>query len=169
MTPMTEVQIRACFANASRREASQATLPDLEAMDWGRLDYLGWRDRKAPLLAYAVVEVAGDLVGLLLRSTERRADAPRRRTICTWCEDVINTDDVTLYVARRGGAAGKRDDTLGTLICTDFRCSANVRRRPTSAEAGSNVEEVRELFIETRIAGLRERSARFAAEVRRTR
>ena len=146
MTPVTESQVRACFANASKREAAQATLPDLDALDWDRLDYLGWRDRKAPLLAYTVHEVEGELVGLLLRSTERRADTPRRRTICTWCEDVINTDDVTLYVARRGGAAGKRGDTMGTLICTDFRCSANVRRRPTSAEAGSNVEEIRELL-----------------------
>ncbi|PWD51027.1 translation elongation factor [Serinibacter arcticus] len=176
MLPVTEAQIRASFANASKREASQATLPDLETIAWDRLDYLGWRDRKSPLLAYAVVPVAAtdggdgtELVGVLLRSTERRADAPRRKTVCAWCEDVVKTDDVTLYVARRGGAAGKKGDTIGTLICTDFTCSANVRRRPTSAEAGGDVEEARELFVALRVEGLRERSARFAVEVRRTR
>lgn len=169
MRPVSESEIRASFANASRREANQATLPDLDTIEWDRLEYLGWRDRKAPLLAYAVVPVEDELVGVLLRPTERRADSPRRRTVCTWCEDIVNTDDVMLYVARRGGAAGKKGDTIGTLICTDFRCSANVRRRPTSAEAGGDVEQSRELFIALRIDGLTERSARFAREVRRTR
>lgn len=186
MLPATEEQIRSSFVNASKREASQAALPDLATLGWDRLDYLGWRDRKSPLLAYAVVPVddgraaeqpdaeqphaeGPTLVGVLLRASERRADTPRRKTVCAWCEDVVRTDDVTLYVARRGGAAGKRGDTIGTLICTDFTCSANVRRRPTSAEAGGDVEEARELFVAVRVDGLRERAARFASEVRRTR
>ena len=169
MRPLSESEIRASFVNASRREANQATLPDLDGVDWDRLEYLGWRDRKAPLMSYAVVPVEDELVGILLRPTERRADSPRRRTVCTWCEDIVNTDDVMLYVARRGGAAGKKGDTIGTLVCTDFQCSANVRRRPTSAEAGGDVEQSRELFIAMRIEGLKERSARFVQEVRRTR
>lgn len=78
--------------------------------------------------------------------------------MCAWCEDVIVTDDVTLYVARRGGAVGRRGDTIGTLICTAFLCSQNVRRTPTSAES------VRERIVEQRVAGLRERSTRFVEE-----
>lgn len=166
MSPLSDAEIRACFVNASKREIKQAVLPDLDGIDWDRREYLGWRDRKAPLLAYAVVPVDGELVGIVLRSTERRADTPRRKTVCGWCEDIVSTDDVTLYVARRAGAAGRKGDTIGTLICTDFQCSANVRRRPTSAEAGGDVEESRELFISMRVEGLRERSARFASQVR---
>ncbi len=86
MEPLTEKQIRASFVNASRREAADATLPVLAELDWDRLDYLGWRDRKAPLSAYAVVPLDGTPVGVLLRSSDRG----QRRTsaVCAWCEDV---------------------------------------------------------------------------------
>lgn len=167
MDPLTEKQLRACFVNASRREATQATLPDLDALRWDRLDYLGWRDRKAPLAAYAVVPVDGEPVGLLLRSSEGRRT--RRSTVCAWCEDVVVTEDVTLYVARRGGAAGRRGDTVGTLICTDFLCSQNVRRMPTRSEAGTSTDTERAQIVERRVAGLRERSVRFAEEILSTR
>lgn len=168
MNPLTEKQLRACFVNASRREAAQATLPDLDALRWDRLEYLGWRDRKAPLAAYVVVELDDEPVGVLLRSGDA-TKGTRRRAVCAWCEDVVETDDVSLYVARRGGALGRRGDTIGTLICTEFRCSRNVRRTPTRAEAGSDRDSVREQIVERRVAGLRERSARFVAEVLRTR
>lgn len=166
MNPLTEKQIRACFVNASRREAAQATLPDLATLRWDRLDYLGWRDRKAPLSAYVVVELDGEPTGVLLRSGEARS---RRKAMCAWCQDVVVTDDVTLYVARRGGAAGRRGDTIGTLICTDFVCSANVRRTPTSVEAGTDLEAVREQILERRVAVLRERSTQFVEEILSTR
>jgi len=167
MLPLTEKQLRTSFVNASRREANDATLPDLSALDWDRLDYLGWHDRRAPLSAYVVVELDDGPVGVLLRA----ADPPkvRRRTICAWCEDVVVTDDVSMYVARRGGASGKRGNTIGTLICTDFTCSRNVRRPPTRTEAGSDAEALREQIVARRIAGLRERSVRFVEEIRRTR
>ncbi|WP_159793051.1 FBP domain-containing protein [Puerhibacterium puerhi] len=167
MTPLTEKQIRASFVNASKREAAQATLPDLDAVDWDRIDYLGWRDRKAPLAAYAVLEIDGEPVGVLLRAADP-SGRTRRKSLCAWCEDVVATDDVTLYVARRGGASGRQGNTIGTLICTDFVCSANVRRTPTSAEAGNDAT-MRELIVERRVAGLRERSRRFVDEVLRTR
>lgn len=167
MHALTEKQIRTAFVNASRREATQATLPDLDALDWDRLDYLGWRDRKAPLSAYVVLEVDGDPTGVLLRASD--GTRTRRRAVCAWCEDVVVTDDVTLYVARRGGASGRRGNTIGTLICTDFLCSANVRRPPTRTEAGSDADELREQIVARRVAGLRERSQRFVAEVLSTR
>jgi hypothetical protein len=165
MDPLTEKQIRASFVNASRREANDATLPVLADLDWDRLDYLGWRDRRAPLAAYAVVPVDGEPVGVLLRSADR--DRRPRRAVCAWCEDVIETADVTLYVARRAGAAGRRGNTIGTLICTEFACSRNVRRRPTRTEAGGDSDAVRAEIVARRVAGLRERSAAFVAEVLR--
>ncbi|WP_435737582.1 FBP domain-containing protein [Cellulosimicrobium sp. PMB13] len=166
MNPLTEKQIRSSFVNASKREAAQATLPDLDTLDWERLDYLGWRDRKAPLASYAVVPLAGEPTGILLRSSDAKTGGPRKRAVCAWCEDVVVTEDVSLYVARRTGAAGRRGNTVGTLICTEFLCSANVRRTPTRTEMGDD-QEMRDLFIELRIQGLRERSARFVTEVLR--
>ncbi|GIG27395.1 FBP domain-containing protein [Cellulomonas denverensis] len=167
MRALTEQQIRSAFVNASRREAAQATLPDLASLDWDRLDYLGWQDRKAPLSSYVVAEVDGEPVAVLLRAAERTGK--RRKAVCAWCEDVVATDDVGLYVARRGGAAGRKGDTIGTLICSDFRCSQNVRRTPTRSEAGNASEEERAMIVELRIAGLRERSEKFLREVARTR
>jgi hypothetical protein len=167
MNPLTEKQIRTSFVNASRREAAQATLPDLDAIDWDRLDYLGWRDRKAPLSAYAVVPLDGEPVGVLLRSTDAKSGGRRRRALCAWCEDVVVTDDVSLYVARRAGASGRRGNTVGTLICTDFRCSSNVRRTPTRTELGDD-DSMLETIVELRIDGLRDRSSRFVAEVLRS-
>lgn len=167
MLPLTEKQLRSALVNASRREAADATLPDLTALDWDSLDYLGWRDRRAPLSAYVVLELDGAPTGVLLRASD--ASRSRRRAVCAWCEDVVVTDDVTLYVARRGGASGRRGNTVGTLICTHFACSRNVRRPPTRTEAGSDADAMRELIVERRIAGLRERSARFVAEILSTR
>ena len=168
MDPLTEKQIRSSFVNASKREAADATLPDLDAVAWDRLDYLGWRDRRAPLSAYVVVPGPDDeLTGVLLRASEK--GGRRKKAVCQWCADVVATDDVTLYVARRAGASGKNGNTIGTLICTDFVCSQNVRRPPTRAEVGDDAEAMREIVVERRIAELRERSARFVAEVRASR
>ncbi|MFD6140307.1 FBP domain-containing protein [Promicromonospora sp. NPDC060271] len=167
MNPLTEKQIRASFLNASKREAAQATLPDLDTLDWERLDYLGWHDRKAPLSAYVVLELDGEPTGVLLRAAEARS-SKRTKGVCAWCEDVVVADDVSLYVARRGGASGRNGNTIGTLICTEFVCSRNVRRTPTFTEAG-NDPAMRELITDRRILGLRERAARFVAEVGSTR
>jgi hypothetical protein len=168
MTPLDEKQLRSCFVNASKREANQATLPDLAALDWDRLDYLGWRDRKAPLVAYVVVPGAdGEPVGVRLRAGDAKGGRPRRKGVCAWCEDVVATADVSLYVARRGGAPGRHGNTIGTLICTDFRCSRNVRRVPLLAEAAT--PEAKAELTARRVEGLRERAARFAAEVASTR
>lgn len=168
MHALTEQQIRTCFVNATRREVAQATLPDLGALRWDNLDYLGWRDRRAPLSAYVVLEHDDGPVGVLLRAGDR-SGGKRRRAVCAWCADVVETEDVSLYVARRAGAAGRKGDTIGTLICTDFRCSRNVRRPPTRTEAGSDVDTVRQAMVERRIGELRQRSRAFVDEVLATR
>jgi FBP C-terminal treble-clef zinc-finger len=73
---LTEKQIRASFVNATRREVAQATMPDLSALDWSSLDYLGWRDSKAPLSAYALLAVDETPTGILLRASD--GDRARR-------------------------------------------------------------------------------------------
>jgi hypothetical protein len=161
MRPVTESQIRASFVNCSRREATQATLPsDLAGKDWDRLDYLGWNDPKNPRRAYVVTWLDDQPVGIVLRAAD---GGTRRNAVCAWCEDVIATNDVGMFVAKRAGAAGRNGDTAGTLICTDFACSTNARRRPTIAEAGNDAAGV----VARRVAGLQERSAQFVALVAR--
>ncbi|EAQ00381.1 hypothetical protein JNB_09419 [Janibacter sp. HTCC2649] len=166
VNPLTENEIRNSFVNASKREVSQASLPDLESLDWDRLEYLGWRDSKRPL-GYAVVVIDDVATGVILRAAPPATalGGRRRSAICAWCEDPIETQDVSLYVAKRGGAAGRKGDTVGTLICTEFICSKNVRRKPTFTELGSDDPTAREQFIARRIEGLRSRSAKFVAAI----
>ncbi len=165
MSPITPEQIRAGFVNASKREVAKATLPPLEDLsdsDWEPLAYLGWRDAKLESTAYLALELDGVLrVVLLHRAMEPTV---RRKKMCILCEDVVNLDDVSMYSAALAGPAGRKGDTIATFICTDFICSANVRRPPT-IEAGGVDEEARRYIVERRVAGLRERSARFVAQV----
>lgn len=163
MQSLTDADIRASFSNASRREVREAILPDLAEIDWDNIDFLGWRDRKKDNTAYVVLELDGTPVGV--RFTAAPRTGPRRRTLCAWCQDVIVADDVTMYVARRAGAAGRRGNTIGTLICTEFGCNGNVRRRPTVSEVGSTDETDRIRLIDKRIAVLRERSTDFIRQV----
>ena len=167
MNPLTEKQIRSSFINASRREVAQAFLPDLAELPWDRLDYLGWRDRKAPLAAYVVLELDGEPTGVLLRASAPPASGRRRTALCSWCRD-LSSVEATLYVARRGGASGRAGNTIGTLICEDFTCSQHTRRPPTSAESGDGIEAIADQVVAERIAGLRERSTQFVRDVAAT-
>jgi len=160
MLPLTEQQIRTSFVNASRKEVSDLALPlDFVETPWERLDYLGWRDRKAPRRAYAVIPVDDGIVGILFRQAEA---TPRNRAQCSWCQDVNLTNEVVFYGAKRAGDAGRKGDTVGTLICADFGCSKNVRMLPPVAYVGFDVEAARQ----KRILELRERVRGFAREVR---
>lgn len=156
---MTETQILNSFVNASRKEISDISLPlDFESTDWDRLDYFGWRDRKSPRRAYVVVRLDDTPVGVMLRQAEV---VPRTRAQCSWCQDVNLTNEVVFYGAKRGGQAGRKGDTVGTLICANFGCSANVRKRPPVAYVGFDVDAARD----KRMAELRKHAQGFVREV----
>ena len=159
MLPLTDATIRASFVNASLRERKNLLLPpNIDELDWASIDFLGWRDRKSPLLGYIVVELDGAPTGVLLKQGE----APHRaRAQCSWCDDVQLHNDVVFYSARRAGAAGRNGNTIGTLACAGFECSANVRRIPPLPYDGFDVEAAR---LE-RIASLREHVTTFALRV----
>ena len=146
MLPVTEREIRACFVNATLRERNNLTLPaDFADLDWDAIDYLGWRDRKYDGIAYVVVRLADGPAGILLKRADARS---RHKSQCSWCEDVHLPNEVVFFVAKRGGAAGRNGNTLGTLVCAEFQCSANVRKRPPTAYVGFDVEAARLQRIE---------------------
>jgi len=159
MLPLTENQIRDSFINASLRERKNITFPPSLDLAWDDLDYFGWRDRKLPELGYLVGWLDDVPVGIMLRRTEART---RTRPQCSWCEDVHLPNDVEFFGAKRAGAAGRNGDTVGTLICSEFQCSANVRKRPPTAYVGFDVEAARLQRIET----LRQHVANFLRNVR---
>lgn len=159
MHAFTEKDIRASFVNASLRERNAVVLPSLADVPWDDLDYFGWRDPKQPLAGFIVVPVDDAPVGILLRRTEQRL---RTRAQCSWCEDVTLPNEVVFFSARRAGKAGRNGDTVGTLLCERFECSANVRRPVPPAYLGFDVAAARQRRIET----LRTHAATFARDIR---
>ena len=160
MNRFTEQQLRACFVNVSVRERKELTMPaGLDDLDWDRLDYLGWRDRKTPTLGHVVIELDGDPVGIQLRQADGRL---RSRAQCAWCEDVTLPNEVVAFNARRTGAAGRNGNTVGTLACAHFECSSNVRKLPPMAYIGFDSEAARE----QRIVDLRVHVGNFVRNVR---
>ncbi|CAD6009126.1 FBP domain-containing protein [Agreia sp. COWG] len=160
MFSLNDATIRGSFVNASRKELADLTLPaGFDAIDFARLDYLGWSEPKRPRRAYIVVPVGDEPVGVMLQQADAR---PTSRAQCTWCQDVQLPNDVVFFSARRAGAAGRKGDTVGTLVCSEFECSRNVRTKPAMAYIGFDVEAARL----ARIASLQSRVASFAADLR---
>jgi hypothetical protein len=146
MRPLTDATIRASFVNASRSERKNLLLPPaFDELVWDDLDFFGWRDPQQPKAGYVVAEVDGEPVGILLRQTDARA---RARPQCSWCADVRLPNDVVFYAAKRAGDAGRRGNTVGTLVCEDFQCSRNVRALPPLAYQGFDREAARDRRIE---------------------
>ena len=88
-----------------------------------------------------------------------RADSPRARVSLA---RVTLPNPVVFYSAKRAGDAGRKGDTVGTLICEDFQCSTNVRKLPPMAYLGFDAEAARL----DRIAALQRHAAGFADVVR---
>ncbi|WP_285726927.1 FBP domain-containing protein [Psychromicrobium xiongbiense] len=163
MLPLTQDQIRSSFLNASRSEIKAITFPaDFAQLRWEELDYLGWRDPKMPQRGYLVFPADdGTITSAILRAPEG-GSGKLRKVLCDLCRDVRCEVEVYLYVARRAGAAGRAGNTLGTLICADFQCSANLRVPVPQSQRRGDWEQTREHNLE----GLRHRTARFMAAIR---
>ena len=141
MLAITESTIRASFVNASKKEVSDMSLPEnFDSIDFEKLDYFGWRDRKIARRAYIAVPTDEGLVCVMLKQAEAN---PRSRAQCSWCQDITLPNDVALFTARRAGAAGRNGNVIGTLICANFECSRNVRKLPPVAYLGFDAEAAR--------------------------
>jgi len=130
----------------------------LGALAWPDLEYLGWRDPKAPQRGYLVSWHGERLVGIALRAPD---GASQKSVMCTLCRSTHSSGGVALFAAPRAGSAGRNGNTVGTYICADLACSRYIRMpKPTMAvtpESGLDVEQ--------RIAGLLARTAAFVDRV----
>src|SRR6476469_6700400 len=81
MRPLTEAEIRRSFVNCSRGEAKALTLP----RGFDEIAMLGWRDPKAPLRGYVVLEGDAEPVGIAVRAAESRMSS-RTAAMCLLCQ-----------------------------------------------------------------------------------
>ena len=127
MQPLTADEIRRSFVNSSKSLVKAMTLPPKFAeLPWESLEYLGWRDPKAPNRAYLVVRRNDGVTGIALNT--QATGKPRRGTgLCDLCHTAHQVTDVALFAARRAGAAGREGNTVGTYICADLACSLYLR------------------------------------------
>ncbi|MDY6810376.1 MAG: FBP domain-containing protein [Actinomycetota bacterium] len=159
MHALTESAIRSSLVNASVRERKALGLPQgFPGLPWEEMDFLGWRDPRSPQTGYLVIPLDDMFVGIILRLGGRQA---RTRPQCSFCRDVHLPNEVSFFSAKLSGAAGRKGDTVGILMCSRFECSANVRVLPSAMFAGDDPEVVRQ----QRIAALRKHLGGFARRI----
>ncbi|RBY97664.1 FBP domain-containing protein [Blastococcus sp. TF02-8] len=163
MEILTEQRLRRSFVNCSRGEAAGLALPrDFADLPWAELELLGWRDPKAPLRGYLVVERDGGPVGIALRAADTRMSA-RTPAMCLMCRTAQSGDAISLFTARRTGEAGRNGNTVGTYMCADLRCAVRARTEIPPWLRDRDPEEV----ADERAAELRERVDAFLDAVQR--
>lgn len=159
MRALTESDVRQSFINAEPEELRLIEMPhDLLLVDWDFHDFLAWRDPASSKRGCVIVEIGGQVTGIVLRS----ADPGRTRSgMCNICHTMQPGNQVALFSARRAGAAGARGDSVGTYICADLSCHKNVRLAHPLAP-----NEIRPPGqIDTRLDGTRRRMEGFAKRV----
>ncbi|WAL99061.1 FBP domain-containing protein [Streptomyces sp. Je 1-369] len=128
MQPVGENEIRASFVNCSKGEARRLTLPTgFPDTPWSDLDFLGWRDPKAPDRGYVVTWRDGKPVGFALRASTGTRKSLLKSSICSVCVTPQSGSGIALLVAPKAGAAGRQGNSVGMYICADLACSLYVR------------------------------------------
>lgn len=127
MEPLSIDEIRGSFVNSTKSLVKAMTPPpQFSELPWESLDFLGWRDPKAPNRGYLVVRRDGGVTGIALNT--QASSKPRRGTgLCDLCHSAHQITDVALFAARRAGTAGREGNTVGTYICADLACSLYLR------------------------------------------
>jgi hypothetical protein len=160
MRPLTDTEIRRVMANCTRGEAARMAVPPwVRDVDHAEIDVVGWRDPKAPERGYLLFPRDGELVGIALRASTE--GGVRASAMCALCRTTHSPGHVGLFVARRGGPAGRKGDTVGTYACGDLACARYVRVEKATAALRPDPG----LGVDERRAGLRARVAAFAGTV----
>ena len=156
MDALTADELRAAVVNGSRSQIkAMPPPPELGALPWEQLDFLGWRDPRAATRGYLVAPHEDGAVGLLLRAPSSRGGR-RGSAMCALCRSVRTSADIDLFVAPKAGGRGRAGDSVGTYICSDLACSYYVRGlRPLDLPQGER------LPVERRVELLRERVGAF--------
>ncbi|MEU8265381.1 FBP domain-containing protein [Micromonospora sp. NPDC048999] len=130
MRPMTREEVRAAIVNLDPSEKRVRLPVRFDDVRWDRIDYLGWRDLRAPQRVYLVTEADGQALGVLLRQAPNEAVLGSRAVMCDLCRSSRRFNEVSLFTARRP-SRDKRErlNTLGLHLCTDLDCAVNTHTK----------------------------------------
>ena len=81
-------------------------MPELESIDWGVLDYLGWV-HPAGHLGYVVFPLNDQLFGLTMRRMINHGQKPRTH-MCSWCHHVYRSRGTAMFSTAVHGSDGRR-------------------------------------------------------------
>ena len=100
-------------------------LPELAALDWESLDYLGWVHPSGHE-GYVVLQSpnTGAICGIRMNRS-RRNTRKRRMEMCSWCHHVHKTNGTAMFSITVKGSEGRH--ILGNVICKNLDCSLRVR------------------------------------------
>lgn len=162
MRTMTRAEVRASIVNLDPVQRRVHLPTGFDEVRWNRIDYLGWRDLRAPMRVYLVADVEGEALGVMLRQNPNQAVLASRAVMCDLCRFARRFNEVSLFTAPRPSRDKRqRLSTLGLHVCTDLDCSVNVLSRPVVGPLDPPAEET----IERRRQGLRDRTATFLRSV----
>ncbi|MFE2045973.1 FBP domain-containing protein [Streptomyces sp. NPDC059477] len=159
---MTRQEVRASIVNLDPTEKMVRLPAWFDDTPWHRIDYLGWRDMRAPKRAYLVTEADDQALGVLLRQAPNDAAHASRAMMCDLCRSTRRFHEVSLFTARLP-SRDKRErlNTLGLLLCTDLDCAVKMHTRPVRQPFDPSVDEL----IAGRREGLRSRTIAFIRSV----
>jgi hypothetical protein len=153
--PLSADEIRRSFVNSSKSQLKAMSLPPgFTELPWESLDYLGWRDPKAPNRGYLVVRRDAGITGIAVKT--QTSGAPRRGAgLCDLCMTAHHLTDVALFAARRAGTAGRDGNTVGLYVCADLACSLYLRglRELDVPQGDTASSDVRAERLVTRLEG----------------
>ncbi len=118
MEPIERSHIASLFG-----AADHAAIPDLDRVDWGVLDYLGWVHPSGHL-GYVVAPVEDGLYGMKLKRMVNHGAKPRTH-MCSWCHHVYRSRGTAMFTAVIEGSDGRR--SIGNYVCRNLDCSLRIR------------------------------------------
>ncbi len=160
MRPITATEIRSSMINMTDSELEQMVIPGLHETLWAEREFLGWRDVGHNTRGYVVFWVGNTPRGLMVRAAESQMP-PGKSAICAVCHTQQPAPQVSLFVAPKAGAQGRKGNTVGTYLCADLSCSLLIRIIPP--ESAGHPEPQR--ILHHKALGMRERLERFSNRV----
>ena len=120
MDTLTRAQLIDLFHDEATRDLS---VPDLEVVDWGVLDYFGWINHSGNL-GFVVQPFRDQYKTLKLHRSISSSKKPKNH-MCSWCRHVYRGQGTALFSCYVDGSDGRR--IIGQHLCRHLDCSIRIR------------------------------------------